>query len=132
MRRICLTLSLCALPLAACSNSSNTRAHVTNSSLSRSTPAPMNVASSTFDASFMQVWTAAQRTTRDLGTSDGHRDPSSGRIIVEDASDSDLRIQLTSRGGMTQVQARGESAQFFLQQLQNNLATSSYASVDDN
>ncbi len=49
-------------------------------------------------------------------------------MVVEGADDEDLRIDFTSQGRMTRVHARGESATFFLSQLQQNLA--GYASAE--
>jgi len=128
MRRILLTSALVLLPLGACSTSSSTHAMSTWSPVS----APQSEAmSQSFPASLSQVWAAALNTTNDLGTSNGYRDQASGKIVVEDASDNDLRIQLSRSGGSTQVQIRGESAQFFLQQLQQNLNASSFAHVSE-
>ncbi len=126
MRRIALMLCLPALGLAACSTTGPF------ASTESAPPAASGVAHSndrTFAASYERVWQAAEQAADDLGLSQGYRDPSSGRFVVEDADDADLRIELTSQGHMTRVHARGESAPFFLDQLEQHLA--GYASADD-
>ena len=127
MRRIALMLCLPALGLAACSTTGPFA-----STESTRQPVASGVARSsdrTFAASFEHVWQAAEQAADDLGLSQGYRDPSSGRLVVEDADDADLRIELTSQGRMTRVHARGESAPFFLDQLEQHLA--GYASAED-
>ncbi len=128
MRHIALILSLVPLPLAACST--------TNPFVVSSEAAPSALASAadesasrSFVASFDTVWQAAEQTADDLGVSDGYRRPEEGKMVVEDASDADLRIEFATQGRMTRVHARGASARFFLRQLEQNLA--GYASVDD-
>jgi len=124
MRRIALMLCLPTLGLAACSTTSPFGSGESAGPVAT----PAGSTDRTFVASYERVWQAAEQAADDLGLSQGYRDPAEGRMVVEGADDEDLRIDFTSQGRMTRVHARGESATFFLSQLQQNLA--GYASAE--